>query len=422
MKELIKKLPQELQDVVETASSLAHTKGIRAYLVGGCVRDMILGARNLDLDIVVEGNGLEFGVNLGEKLKAKVVTHKRFKTSTVFAEDAIKIDITTSRQEHYPHPGSLPVVRDGLIDKDLFRRDFTINSLAVSINQDDFGKLLDVTSGKADLAKGCVRVLHDLSFVDDPTRILRAVRFEQRYGFKIEPKTLALLKQAVKKNMLINTEPQRIRDELILMLKEKNAQKMLKRLAALTKLSFLHLELKISNHTWKLMHDTSAFVRWFESNYPGRRRLDHWLIYLMVLFKPLSMNCVYAFCRRFVLTKNEEKRLIASKAVNPDLIRKINRKNLPPALIYSLLEPLSYEVIILLKAITKNKNAQKHISDYFEIYNDIRISVGGEDLRSLGLAPGPRYQDIFSKVLGAKLDGLVKTREEELELIKKLMT
>ncbi len=421
MKEYLKRLPEEIRELIVLAGDIASKNNIPAYLVGGFVRDLILGVKNLDLDIVVEGDGLKFAEDFADALKAKLTRHRRFGTATIVFRHSLKIDIATARSETYPYPGSLPEVRAGSLIDDLARRDFTVNAMAISINGRDFGKLIDVFAGKGDLGGERIRVLHDLSFIDDPTRILRAIRISARYSFKMEPKTLKLLKDAVRARMLEKVQPQRLRDEIILILKERRALKQIKELQRLTGFSFISPHLSLSALKWKLLGYAESQIRWFLETYPKRRTLDLWLIYFMGLMDSLGTDEVKSVCRKFVFRNGEEKRILSYKKIGRKFISELSRGDIKPSRIFVLLEPLSYEVIILIKAKYKHKNIQKHIKDFFEVYNGMRIYISGHDLKRLGVKPGPKYQRIFAEVLNAKLNGSVKTKEQELSLIRQLI-
>lgn len=422
MKEYLEKLPQEIKDLIYRAGKVASQNNMHAYLVGGFVRDLILGSKNLDLDIVVEGNGISFAEDLAGIFKAKLIRHRRFGTATlIIPKPHLKIDIATSRKEFYPQPAHLPVVTSGSLKDDLFRRDFTINAMAVSIGARDFGKLIDFFNGNDDLENKKIRVLHKLSFIDDPTRILRAVRFEQRYNFRIEPDTLAFLKAAVKNKLLNRVQPQRLRDELILMLKEDSSLKQVRRLKELAGFSFINSGVSVSRRTYNLLRVLGKQINWFGKLYSRRRQLDTWLIYFFGLIDSLRLSEVKSICKRYVFSKGEKKRILSFKKVNPKFMWELSQSGIKPAQIFSLLEPLSYEVILTIKAKYKNPNIQKRIKDFFGIYNDMRLYIRGDDLHRLGLAPGPYYKKIFTKVLNAKLNGRVKTEEEEIALIKKLI-
>jgi tRNA nucleotidyltransferase (CCA-adding enzyme) len=421
MKKYLKKLPKEVQEFIHLIAEVAALRGMRAYLIGGFVRDLMLGAKNLDLDIVVEGDGIIFAEDLAGRLKARLVKHRRFATATVIVGHNLKIDIATARSETYPEPAALPVVEPGCVNEDLKRRDFTINAMAIDINGSGYGSLVDIFAGKGDLAKKKVRILHDLSFIDDPTRILRAVRFEKRYNFRIEPRTLKLLKLAARKKMLEIVQPQRVRDELILLLKEKDPIRLLKRLHGLVGFSFINRHLKLIKSNYQLLKSADGQINWYNRVHSRRRPLDSWLIYFMALLDPLDAADTQEVCAKFVLRKGEEKRILSYKNIDKKFISELGNPRLKPSRIFQLLEPLSYETILLIKAKYGGPGVKKHIEEFLKIYNGMRIYISGHHLQSLGIEPGPVYQEIFTKVLEAKLNGLVKTEQEELALIKELI-
>lgn len=422
MKNYLNHLSKELRELIYLAGEVASKNNMPTYLVGGFVRDLLLGVKNLDLDIVVEGDGIQFAEDFSALLKAKLIRHRRFGTATILPnKPQLKIDIASSRKEFYPEPGCLPVVTSGTLKDDLFRRDFTINAMAVSISRENFGKLLDLFGGKVDLDNRKLRILHNLSFMDDPTRILRAIRFEKRYNFRIEPRTLKLIKEAVKLKMLEKVEPQRIRDELILMLKEKRPIREIRRLQNIAGFNFISPRVAISEKTYELLVSIERQISWFERERRKRRILDTWLIYFMGLLDSLAIRDVKSICKKFAFRKGEEKRISGYKKINRKFILSLNKEKIRPSRIFALFEPLSYEVILLLKARYKNRRIQKYIGEFFKDYNGTRIRISGEDLGRLGIAPSPNYQKIFKKVLNAKLNGRLITKEEEVSLAIRLI-
>jgi tRNA nucleotidyltransferase (CCA-adding enzyme) len=222
-----KKIIQLLKDI----GALANSMGYSAFLVGGPVRDILLGRKNADIDIVIEDNGIAVGRALSKQLKVDIIIHKHFGTCTLIAKDRLKIDFATARKETYKRPGAMPAIVPSSLKNDLARRDFTINAMAMSINKDDFGELIDPFGGEKDLKSGRIRVMHDKSFVDDPTRIFRAIRFAVRLDFAIEIHTLKLMKAAILNKMLEKVSKGRVRKELAIINKEKDSRKMLDRLA-----------------------------------------------------------------------------------------------------------------------------------------------------------------------------------------------
>jgi tRNA nucleotidyltransferase (CCA-adding enzyme) len=211
--------------LVRSIGVLAQTQGVAAYLVGGPVRDLMLKLPNVDLDITVEGKGIRLAEAwAGRHRDALVTRYPAFKTATVRLSDGRQIDFATARQEIYVRRGAYPQVKSSDIKEDLFRRDFTINAMAIAINPDTWGKLIDPFGGEADLLSRSLRVLHEKSFLDDPTRILRAARFKARLGLKLEAKTLKLLKSAIKIKVLDTIKPQRYLKDFNKILKEPNSR------------------------------------------------------------------------------------------------------------------------------------------------------------------------------------------------------
>ncbi|MBU1932955.1 MAG: hypothetical protein KKC66_03535 [Candidatus Omnitrophica bacterium] len=224
--DLRKKIPEKFFNVIKLVGKTAEEYKSLAYMVGGPVRDILLSAGNHDLDFVIEGDAIKFAEDLNKRLKGDLRTHSAFGTATVTFKD-MKVDIVTARQETYKRPAAYPDVEPATIKEDLFRRDFTINAMAVSVNKKDFGRLVDFYGGLGDLRKKLIRVMHDRSFIDDPTRIFRAVRFSVRFGFKIEPRTRRLMKEAIMDGLLGELNRGRVRKEIGLLLKEKKPLKCL---------------------------------------------------------------------------------------------------------------------------------------------------------------------------------------------------
>ena len=205
MRNYFANMNKEVLDIIRLIADEADKKGLSSYLAGGIVRDLILKKKNLDLDVVIEKNAVEIAQIIKRKLKGTIVIHPKFKTATLELSNGLRIDFATARHEYYSKPGALPTVKKGTLSEDLFRRDFTVNAMGLCINRSRFGQLIDEFDGLKDLKAKKIRVLHAKSFVDDPTRILRAIRFEQRFNFRIEPTTVSLLKEAIKKKLFCNS-------------------------------------------------------------------------------------------------------------------------------------------------------------------------------------------------------------------------
>ncbi|MBN1405045.1 MAG: CCA tRNA nucleotidyltransferase [Candidatus Omnitrophica bacterium] len=414
--------PAHISKLLKLIGSEADKLNYNAYCVGGFVRDILLGVKNYDIDIAVEQDGLKFAEILSGKLNGTLVVHKKFGTATIYISGGAKIDIATARTEAYDEPAALPTVKFSSIKEDLYRRDFTINAMAVSLNRKNFGDLIDFFGGKNDLTAGKIRVLHGLSFVDDPTRIFRAVRFEQRYNFKIEPHTERLIKTAVSLDMIARTQKQRIRDEIILILSEEDPLKALIRMNRLHELRFIEPGMKLTKNTIRLFKAVRKARMRYTLLYKKKRPLHDWIIYFMAMLDGFTAGRVRAICEKFVFRKGDEKRLLSSAAKADTIARLMDKKSaVSPSRIYKSLEPLSYETIIFIMAKTRTLRARKRMHLFFTKYNGTRLKITGADLKKLNLAPGPRYKAIMDKVLYAKLDGKARTKEEEINLAKRLI-
>lgn len=232
-KSLVEKLGDPLVEILEAAGREAESLGFKAFLVGGLVRDLYLGKENTDVDLVIEGDGIEFARNFARSHRAKVRFYERFGTATIVFPAGFKIDVATARVETYDRPAALPTVRPGRIEDDLYRRDFTVNAMAVALSPLTAGEVMDPFGGRADIADKKIRVLHKRSFVDDPTRIFRALRFEGRLGFRLEESTQRLAQEALASGMLERLQDYRIATELTLILQEQNPRPVIQRLESL---------------------------------------------------------------------------------------------------------------------------------------------------------------------------------------------
>ena len=422
-------LPAGIVKLLKKIGRMSNAHGYAAFVVGGLVRDLVLGVKNLDLDIVVEGEAIKMGHALASDLGAAIVVHKKFGTCSVVTKDKLKIDLATARKEVYEKPAALPTVQFSSLKDDLVRRDFTINAMAVSINGGSFGQLIDFFGGKRDLAHGRIKAMHDGSFIDDPTRIFRAIRFESRFGFTIDHHTEELVKNAIEQSMFDKVEPQRIRDELILILKEARPLDALKRMAELDELRFIHPAIKLDSDLIRLYNGADEACRWYDHSRSRKRVLERWLIYLMALFEDLTYSQVSAICNRFVFRGSDSLRALSYKRhAKKTSAALVSDAGMAPSRIYRLLEPLSFEVILLIMARTalmpsqaRAALAKSRIKDFLQEYNGTRIKTRGDDLKAMGLKPSRDFKIILDKVLYSRIDGKLKTKADELEFIRRLI-
>ncbi len=398
-RELSEYLPEHILELVRNLSEQATKLEQRVYLVGGVVRDLLLGQPNFDLDVVVEGDALKLAQRLVESTQARLVAHPRFGTAKLKCQD-FTLDLATARKETYARPGALPTVSPGSLEDDLFRRDFSINAMAVSLTADHYGELIDPHQGKSDLDRRLIRILHPQSFIDDATRILRAVRYEQRLGFKLEEQTAELLKRDIP--MLDTISGDRIRHELELIFEEKQPELVVERLGELRVLSRINPSLKGNG--------------WIAEKFEAARRLR----------KPSQLPLLYYCLLVYPLSADEIEQLLArlntsgqlSRAARDTIRLKTNlhvleKPAIKPSEIYYLLreyEPLAIETNAIA---CDSPTIQDRLQLFLTKLRYVRTSLGGGDLKRLGIPAGPEMGRLLQMLHKAKLDGEVTTRGDE---------
>jgi tRNA nucleotidyltransferase (CCA-adding enzyme) len=414
------RLPRRVVTLLEEAGQLADRMDLALFAVGGCVRDLLLGIENLDLDLVVEGDGIAFARKLGAMTQARVTAHERFGTAIVLLPDGFKLDVATARTEYYEYPTALPTVEQSSIKKDLYRRDFTINALAIRLNGKRFGEVLDFYGGQRDLNDKVVRVLHGLSFVEDPTRVFRAIRFETRFGFRLGRDTAALINGAVKMNLFHRLSGHRLLEELKLLLGEHEPKQALKRLAEFHLLPFIHPKLEWSDRLQALLEAIEQAVDWYRLLYLDRR-MEVWLVYMMGLLEVLPERAVTEVLKRFPFSEPEAAKLNAARVGCHGVIRRLDtRPPLKPAETYRLLSGLSDETLLGLMAKSKGESVKRQVSAFLTTYRNVKPILTGDDLKAMGLRPGPQFKKILGQLLDARLNGEVRTEAEERELVRRL--
>jgi tRNA nucleotidyltransferase (CCA-adding enzyme) len=400
---------------------LADRMDLAVYVFGGCVRDLLLGIENLDLDLVVEGDGIAFAKKLAEMKQARVRAHPRFGTAVVVLPDGFKLDVATARTEYYEYPTALPTVEQSSIKKDLYRRDFTINALAVQLNAKRFGEVLDFYGGQRDLHDKVVRVLHGLSFVEDPTRVFRALRFAIRFGFRLSRDTEALIEGAVKMNLFHRLSGHRLLEELKLLLGERGPTEAVRRMADLGLLRFIHPKLAWSQRLQGLLNAVGEALDWYRLLYLDRP-IDVWLVYMMVLLEVLPERAVADVLKRFPFTQAEAAKLEAARLGGHAVIRQLGKRPPPkPAETYRLLSGLADETLLGLMAKSKGEAVKRQISAFLTTYQQVKPSVTGADLKAMGLKPGPQFKKILDRVREARLNGEVHTDSDERALVHRIV-
>lgn len=412
MKNYLLNFDKKLLRIIRTIGKEADRRQMSAYVVGGIVRDIILKRENLDLDISIEGDAIVLAQALAKRAEARLTVYKQFKTASLQWPGGIRVDLATVRKERYLHPGALPIVRTGTLREDLLRRDFTINAMAIAINANCFGQLTDTFGGLKDLVNKKIKALHDRSFIDDPTRILRAVRFEQRLNFRIERQTLLGIKSSLQKNIVKNVKPPRYFSEFRKILCENDPIKPLRRLHRLKGFCFLHSRIEICFQGLSGIHGRIQKLK-KKSLYAEYD--SWWLIYFIELIAKSDERVIKNILGKFHFLKVERKSIQQSREAG-DTIKNLSVKNLSASHIYQILKPLTGESIIYLRLCASSALVYRRIDRYLSRDICVKLQINGEDLKKIGVPSGFKMGKVLECVLYSKIDREVRTKRDELKM------
>lgn len=423
-------LPEGLRQLLLLARDTANDLGYSLYIVGGFVRDLLLGAPTLDLDLVVEGDAIRLAHHLVEHVDGYVRSHARFGTAKVILQGERAegvppaLDFVTARTEFYESPTRLPQVERSSIKQDLYRRDFTINTMAVCLDRGRYGELLDYYGGLRDLQEQRIRVLHNLSFVEDPTRILRAVRFEQRLGFEIEARTAELMDDAVE--LLGHVTGERLRNELFLMLREDAPEKGLLRLAQLGALEQIHPSLRLNGETAQRFaqlrqHLDELAANGWEGQPDGRDGVPElYQCYLALLASDMAPDELDSLVQRLRLTSDDARFLEQISGLR-DVRAQLEATAMLPSTIYRTLAPFSPEARFVLSVLADSERLHARLALYEKTLAHVAPRLDGNDLKAMGVPPGPVYRVILDRIRDALLDKEIATPEDERALARRLV-
>lgn len=406
--------PLALQELLRTAGAVAERMGVAAYAVGGFVRDLLLHRPNLDLDIVVEGDGIAYAHALAAEIGGRVKEVPRFGTAHILltperADLPDRIDVATARREYYEHAAALPVVEHANLRQDLYRRDFSINAMAVRLGSRGPGEFIDFFGGLQDLKDGQIRILHTLSFVEDPTRIMRAVRFAHRYGFTLEEETLRCARHAVAEGYLNRVTMDRLRQELVLILKEPHSGGALGSLHELGVLERLLPEVVWSDRTAALLDQVDRLPEEVPSLAQGA---SLWVVKLLVLLHPLRLCDGAAAVQRLRLRRNESQVLLQALTNWRVALHVVTTPGAAPGEIAGVLDGWSPEGLLLLHLL----GAGEGVVRYWEEWRHVRLAISGADLVAAGVPQGPAIRRALERVLRERLNGRVLERDDQLRL------
>lgn len=396
------RIPVDIREMLVALCREAREAGQRTYLVGGSVRDLLLARDNYDLDVTVEGDALAVVERLTARIQVHRVAHPDFGTAKLLC-GRFTVDVATARRETYARPGALPSVQPSNIRDDLFRRDFTVNAMAVSLSRTDYGDLIDFYGGKSDLDRRYIRVLHEKSFVDDATRMFRAARYEQRLGFKLEPITEHLLRQNV--HMLNTVSADRISNELQLVLREENPERVLRRLDGLGVLHEVHPGLRAD--------DWMAYK--FEQARQERPSASLPLLYLSLLLYRLSPGPTEDLIAWLNLPGTEAGVLRDVLRLR-DTVACLDAPDIKRSTIYFALEGYRPEAIEAVAIASDSPHVRASLDLFLRELRHVRTCLNGSDLQALGFTPGPRLGQALTALRRARLDGEVETRADEERL------
>lgn len=415
------RLPERIRKLLIEFGNVGDELGYSVYAVGGFVRDLMMGVENFDIDIVVEGDGIRFAEIVEKKEACHIRTHKKFGTAIILFPDRLKVDVATARLEIYDAPAALPTVETGSIKMDLYRRDFTINTLAIQLNPKAFGELIDFFGGVKDIKDKVIRVLHNLSFVEDPTRVFRAIRFEQRLGFQIAKHTQNLMKNAVKVGFMERLSGGRVLSEFILILQEDNPVPALKRMKDFDLLRFLHPHLTFDEEVEGFFERIHHVSSWFDLLFL-EEEYERWRIYLYGLTDFLKPVEVEQLCQRLSINESSRKKIMGGKHQADQVLLRIYSwimADYQPkrSEIYTILDPLPTEAKLFMMAKTTDTVTRRYISLYFTQLKDAKTLLRGADLIHMGIQPGPSIRKTLNDLLKARLDEQVTTRQDEMEFV-----
>jgi len=406
-----------LQNIGRTAAAL----DLNAYAIGGFVRDLFLYRSNEDMDIVIEGDGIAFARRFAEDMQARIHTHAKFGTAVVIFPDGFKIDIASARMEYYKFPAALPTVEMSSLKLDLFRRDFTINTLCIQLNPGKFGTLIDFFTAQKDLKEKTIRVLHNLSFVEDPTRAFRAIRFEQRFGFTIGKLTANLIRNAVRMDFFQRLSGKRVFAELRQILAEENPTPAVVRLKDFDLLKVVHPSIELTDDLIRLFTSIKKVVSWYDLLFLEESYMK-WAVYFMGLIQPCDAATTVDICRRFELAPQLQALFGKQRfAAEKSLVELEHDRQADNSRIYRRLFPFRIELVLYMMAAARTERVRKAISHFCVHLRFVEPLLKGKDLREMGLRPGPRYREILDAILDQKLNGHLKTRKDELDFARNMI-
>lgn len=408
------KLDSKFFEYLQQAGQTALEERVSIYVVGGFVRDLLMGKLNKDVDLVVEGDGIDLARKFAEKNNAKITVHTRYKTATVTLPNDDRIDFATARTEFYGTPGASPSVETSSLKSDLSRRDFTINAMAIRLDT-DFGQLMDFYGGQRDILDKKIRVLHSLSFIDDPTRAFRAIRFAARLGFSLGRQTERLIKQVEKLGLFDRIAGNKLFIELRYILNEDAYLDSLKILKKYGMLVCISENLAIHAHKEEQFNALEKLYGKYQNMF--KTQLYLWKARFVLLMADYNHAEYTKTLAKLNVEDNLKEQLLSiySKVKVADR-RTGFLKEAKPSEIYSILKGLSGEELLVLGAILGKK--ADYVENFIEKYQFTKPFLSGKDLIKMGIPASPLLGNILEELMQAHLNGEVTTKEQEEEFVR----
>lgn len=410
IKDKLNYFPERILNLLKIAGQIAEQENSKLFLIGGMIRDLMLDRENYDLDLVLEGDLKNFLDHFSKEIDSKISYNEQFGTASINLKSKFSIDFATSRKEEYLNSGALPRVEKTNILEDLFRRDYTVNALALSLNPDDWGKLYDFFSAREDLQKKQLKALHRFSFLDDPTRIIRGVRLALDLDFTFENETRKLIKEALKLGDFSELSSARVFKEIKIMFEGKFDKDTVNLIS-----EFPIFKLMYNNFEFKEKYkEIFSNIKKYMNKY---RKLGYninkELLFMAIFFNDIPVEKY----NDLNLTRRE--RNIFDIDVN-EIINKLN-KELNKVEITKIISNIKKEELLYVLAVTNNEKLKENVDLYYEELRDVNINIDGHDLIEMGIEPGPKIKEILQKVWQKKLNKEIETEEEERKFVCKLI-
>lgn len=404
--------PKNMLEKLKNIGIISENLKMKAYIVGGTVRDMLLGLPPTDIDVVIEGNAIKVGAKISDETRAKFKAHTKFLTGILNFPDGVKIDLATARKERYGSPASLPDVEASLILKDLSRRDFTINTMIVSLNPSSYGKLYDHFNGLQDLKSKTLKVLHTLSFIEDPTRALRAFRLSEKLKLKLSSITEKLIKTAIDQGAFEHLSGSRLWEEFSYILELPEPYSAMQKLENIGLLKVLNNSIKLNQKIENIFEKIKEIENWAKIEKISIKYFN--ILYLSALTLNLKDNDILKLSLRLNLNNIEKEYFLKVKKASKIISYRLKKAEKPKE-IYKILINFDWIYLFWTIASANEENIREKIKTFIKKYSKVKTEIKGEDLILKGIKSGPKIGKALQAVLYEKLEGNLKTKEEELK-------